>query len=79
MSDEATLKDVDGQDALMAMAIASVFARLLKGEAPPVAGAALAIALGEWLGRFSNDPAVQEKALDRVLMMVAKTVQDNAQ
>lgn len=45
---------------------------LLKEESVAVAGAALGIALGDWVKQFGSDVEQAEKALDGILAICAK-------
>jgi hypothetical protein len=82
MSENEALPEISEHDRMMALAIASAFSRLLKEEHIAVQGAAIAVTLGEWVARFASKPEIQEKALDRILLMAAKAAKaatDHAQ
>lgn len=72
MSENVELSEVRDAERIMALAMAAAFGDLLKGEHIAVQGAAIAITLGEWVARFSTKAELQEKALDRILVMAAQ-------
>ncbi len=81
-NDELPEVELPEVDQMMALAMAAAFSQILKGEHIAVQGAAIAVTLGEWVARFDAKPEIQEKALDRILLMAAKAAKaatDHAQ
>lgn len=60
-----------GEDALRAAVLASCLTQMLKDADNAVAGAALGLALGDWVKGYGPVLKDQEKALDRVLAIAA--------
>jgi hypothetical protein len=72
-----TLKDMtditgqNEQDAMRGMVLGAALGKLLEGEPFPIAGVALGMALGKWVGDGLPVAAHQEEALDKVLAVAA--------
>jgi hypothetical protein len=71
--DELSEHVADQRDAIRALTIASGLEGVLRTETPAVAGAALGLALGEWVKAYGPNLTDQERAIDRVLAICART------
>jgi hypothetical protein len=67
----------DMKDATRAYAIATAMQVLFTDESKSVIGAALGVALGDWVRGF-GPPANQERAIDKVLLIAARQANRDA-
>jgi hypothetical protein len=72
-SDINALGVTDRGEVIRALAIGSAISAVLDDVPMAISGAALGLALGDWLAAFlPNDPKAQEGALDRILVIAAR-------
>jgi hypothetical protein len=73
MLEMAERAGLDGKDAARAIVLAAAITKVLEGEDDAIAGAALGLALGRWVKAYGPNLTDQEKAIDRVLAICART------